>query len=103
MKEAVETFIREIMSSEEYREYAYERDKVKQYPDLKAQIDDYRSKNFQVQTSQDTAFERIEQFEREYAGFRENQMVADFLASELAFCRMMQRIWLEIIDALDFE
>ena len=48
-------------------------------------------------------FEKIEAFEREYEDFREQPMVADFLAAELAFCRMMQRNNDEIMEAIDFE
>lgn len=100
---AVELFIAAIMDTDEYKQYDLERNRVKQYPELKAQIDEYRRRNFMLQTSEDTAFEKIDQFEREYEGFRENPIVADFLAAELAFCRMIQNINLRITEAVHFE
>ena len=103
MEDAVLAFISAIKASNEYQEYVREKERVKQYPDLKAQIDEYRKRNFLLQTSPDTAFEQIEQFENEYAGFRENPMVSDFLAAELAFCRLMQGINIRVTDSLDFE
>lgn len=103
MEDAVLSFISAIKASDEYQEYVREKERVKQYPDLKAQIDEYRKRNFLLQTSPDTAFEQIEQFENEYAGFRENPMVSDFLAAELDFCRLMQGINIRVIDSLDFE
>lgn len=103
MKQATDSFIQAILSSREYRNYARERDKVKQYPELKAQIDAYRKQNYEIQTNKETPFERIEQFEREYMGFRENPLVSDFLEHELAFCRLMQQINIDITAALEFE
>lgn len=56
-----------------------------------------------MQNTGDMAFERIEQFEREYSDFRENPLVSDFLAAELALCRTIQQINFNITEALDFE
>lgn len=103
MEQALQAYIEKILDSKEYREYAMQRDKVKKYPELKAQIDAFRIRNYEMQTSRDMVFEKIEAFEREYEDFREQPMVADFLAAELAFCRMMQRNNDEIMEAIDFE
>lgn len=100
---AVETFITAIMDTDEYREYDLQRNRVKKYHELKAQIDEYRLRNFLLQTREDTAFEKIDQFEKEYEGFRENPLVSDFLAAELAFCRMIQGINMRITEAVHFE
>ena len=103
MEQALQVYIDKILESEEYREYAILRDKVKQQPELKAQIDAFRTRNYEMQTGKELVFEKIEAFEKEYEGFRENPLVADFLAAELAFCRMMQRHNGRIMDAIDFE
>lgn len=103
MEEAVLIYISAIKASDEYQDYVSEKEKVKQHPELKAQIDEYRRRNYLMQTSPDTAFEQIEQFEQEYAGFRENPLVADFLSAELAFCRMLQGINTQVTESLDFE
>ena len=76
---------------------------MNQVPDLKAKIDDYRVRNFELQMSEDNALDKIDQFEREYANFRENPLVSDFLAAELAFCRMIQDINTQIAEAMHFE
>ncbi len=103
MEQVLQAYIDKILESEEYREYALQRDKMKQQPELKAQIDAFRIKNFEMQTSKELVFEKIEAFEREYEGFLENPLVADFLAAELAFCRMMQKHNGKIMEAIDFE
>jgi len=56
-----------------------------------------------LQTSKDTNFDKIDQFTRENEAFRENPLVSDFLAAELAFCRMMQEIDVKLAEAMDFE
>ncbi len=100
---ALDRLVGAILDSEEYKEYDKQRNRVKQYPDLKAQIDEYRKKNFELQTSEENVFEKLSQFEKEYADLRENPMVSDFLTAELAFCRMMQDINLRLTEALHFE
>ena len=100
---ALDRLVGAILDSEEYKEYDKQRNRVKQYPDLKAQIDEYRKKNFELQTSEENVFEKLSQFEKEYADLRENPMVSDFLTAELAFCRLMQDINLRLTEALHFE
>lgn len=92
-----------ILDSQEYREYDLQLKRVTEHPELKAQIDEFRKRNYELQTSADTAFEKIEEFEEKYSDFRQNPMVSDFLAAELAFCRMMQNINLHLTEALHFE
>ena len=101
--DAMNQLIVTIKDSDTYREYLTQLEKVKQQPELKKQIDDYRTRNYELQTGKDVAFEKMEQFEREYEAFCENPYVADFLAAELDFCRMMQDINIRITEAMDFE
>ncbi len=103
MEDAVQGFISAIKDSEEYRDYTREKEKVKQFPELKEQIDEYRRRNYEMQNSDDTVFENIEEVEREYADLWEKPLAADFLAAELAFCRMMQEVNLRVTESLDFE
>ena len=100
LENAVVDLIGAIKDTEEYRKYVEQKEGLKQFPELKTQIDEYRRRNFAMQMENSPAFEKIE---REYEGFREDRRVSDFLAAELAFCRMMQKMELRIIDSLDFE
>lgn len=102
MEEALQTYIDKLLESTEYREYVAQRERVLQVPGLKAQIDEFRIRNYQMQTSIDMVFEKIEAFEREYADFRDNPLVDAFLAAELAFCRMMQEHYGKVLDAVNF-
>ncbi len=100
---ALEHLITAILNSQEYREYDTQRNRVKQYPELKAQIDEFRKRNFQLQTSDDNAFDKIDQLEKEYSELIENPLVSGFLDAELAFCRKMQDINLRLTEAMHFE
>lgn len=101
--EAVRRLIDEILLSDIYREYDAQRKKVNQFPELKAQIDEYRSRYFEVQRSGSNVLEKIDEFEREYSALREDPLVIGFLKAELAFCRMIQDINSRIVDATHFE
>lgn len=103
VENAMNHLIASVKESEIYQEYWKQLERVKQFPELKAQIDEFRARNYQLQTSRDNALDKIYQFEREYEDFRENPLVSDFLAAELGFCRMMQDINSQVTEAMNFE
>ena len=103
VNEAVRRLIDELLLSDIYKEYDRQRKKVNQLPELKEKINEFRSRNYEMQRSDDNALDKIEEFEREYADFREDPLVSDFLAAELAFCRMIQEINTRIAEAMHFE
>ena len=104
IEQALERFIGEIKRTEVYKEYSRQKEKVSRFPELKAKIDEFRIRNFQLQSAAvgDELFDKIEDFEREYEKFREDPLVSDFLAAELGLCRMMQQINMTMTEELDF-
>lgn len=100
---ATDDFIAAILATDVYANYRQELEKVKREPGLKEQIDDYRKRNFEFQSSTDNDFNKLDRFEKEYENFRANPLVSDFLAAELDLCRMMQRINTRIVAGLNFE
>ncbi len=103
VEQGLETFLHVILASDVYKEYKEALLEVKKQPTLKAQIDDYRKRNYDLQMSQDMDFAKLEAFRVEYLNFRKDPLVDRFLASELALCRMMQEIEFRLTEALDFE
>jgi len=103
--EAARVFADQIMTSDTYREYYYQREKIKKQPELYDKVNEFRQRNFDLQTATDSEdmLDRIEAFEQEYEKFRENPLVDDFLRAELAFCRMMQEIYALMANEVDFE
>ncbi|MBR4731499.1 MAG: YlbF family regulator [Lachnospiraceae bacterium] len=103
VEEAAEALADALLNSDIYQEYKSKLDQVKQYPDLKRQIDEFRMRNYELQQSPDYAFDKMEQFQREYQTFRDDPLVSDFLAAELAFCRMVQDVENRLVGRIDFE
>lgn len=105
IEEATKKFAAFIQESATYKEYFYQREKIKKQPELYAKVNEFRQRNFEIQNESDSEelFDRMEAFEREYAKFRENPMVEAFLQAELAFCRMMQDINTLLTAEIDFE
>lgn len=100
---ATDEFIAVILQTDVYKSYAQELAKVKLQPQLKAQIDDFRKRNHEMQMSADMDYNKLDRFEKEYEDFRSNPLVADFLAAEVDLCRMIQRINTRITAGINFE
>lgn len=99
----VNQLIEAILASEEYGGYMAEMEKVKQEPGLKERIDEFRRRNYELQTRGEYGFDVMEQLEREYGALLQQPQVSAFLDAELAFCRMIQDIDVRISEAIKFE
>lgn len=98
-------FVKAIRETETYKRYQIQLEKLKEDPELLAQVNEYRRRNYELQnTSQiDELFDKMYSFEKEYEKFRDNPVVDEFLSAELAFCRMMQEIEIFTTNELKFE
>ena len=105
VQKALEQLAQAIKDSDIYREYRRQSEKVDNTGDMREKIDEYRVRNFELQNSVQTEdlLDKLDAFEREYEKFREDPMVDEFLDAELAFCRMMQVIYVKLAEAMDFE
>ena len=94
-----------IKNSEEFNRYQKAKEQLHCFPELEQQVMDYRRKTYELQNSQNTAglYEAVDQFEKDYKEFRKNPYVSEYLASELALCRIVQQINWTLIEGLDFE
>jgi len=102
---AIENLLNALKQTEEFTEYQYQLGKINMQPELRKQVDAYRNENFELQNStpKDELMQKMEQFEEKYQSFRENPLVSDFLAAELAFVRKMQEVTLKIMEGIPFE
>lgn len=105
VEEATKKFAAYIQQSDTYKEYLYQRERLKKQPELYEKVNEYRQRNFDLQNETDSEdiLDRIEAFEREYATFCENPLVEAFLDAETAFCRMMQEVNMLLTAQIDFE
>ena len=104
MKET-DVLIHRIVSSEVYKEYRQSLEKVEQYPELKERLDSFRTRNYEVQTNmpEGASFEELDDLDREKRELTQNPLLKEFLAAELALCRMMQEVMNKLVESLEFE
>lgn len=108
MKNRVNAALRELISaiidSPEYREFAHQLSIMKEHPELKRQIDEFRQENYVLQrtAASDELFDKLDEFSQRYDSFRKNPLVDSFLNAEAEFCRMIQEINQEIVEAVNF-
>lgn len=104
LQQELDQLVTEMKKSEEYLRFQKIQAKVADIPGLQQQIDDFREIWYRLQQSNDVdLFEKIDHVEMEYAAFRENPFVQEYLAAELAVCRMVQKVNWTILANLDFD
>ena len=107
IQKELDQFILTIKNTQVYKEYQLQKSKVKENPDLKRQLDQFRMRNYALQTKHcpDNLYDEMDCFQREYEQFREIPLVHDFLAAELALCRLVQEVSDGVMRAVaeDFE
>ncbi|MCL2253760.1 MAG: YlbF family regulator [Lachnospiraceae bacterium] len=105
IEEATMKFAQDIQKTEVYHDYRNSLDIIKKDPELYEKVNEYRLKNFELQTTEpaDGLLDKIDCLEQEYEAIIEKTVVSDFLSAEISFCRMMQDINKCITLALDFE
>ena len=93
-----------IKQTDVFQNYQAAQQKVAEQPDLQKQIDDFRMKNYEMQQQYEgyELLEKSDEFTKQYAAFRENQVVDEFLSAELAFCRFMQNMDDILLNELNF-
>ena len=89
MDEAMQELVDAIKFSEEYIRYQDIKNRVHNQPQLEQQIHAFRH--------------ATDKMEQEYREFRKNPLVAEYLAAENAFCRVVQKVNWTLIEELDFE
>jgi cell fate (sporulation/competence/biofilm development) regulator YlbF (YheA/YmcA/DUF963 family) len=99
----IHEFTERLKDTQEYRLYEIKRDKVREYPGLQGEINEYRRRNFMLQNSGGEVFDEIDAFEKEFEEFRSNPVVEGYLQAELAVCRMVQNIYTQIAEAIDLD
>lgn len=103
IEQATDRFVADVLISDEYLAYKRELDRLKEFPELKQQVDEFRKKNYELQLRGDLNFDKLDQFEQEYEIFRQNPLVSEFLQVELDLCRALQRVTMRVTEAVSFE
>lgn len=93
-----------ILESEEYQKYCLYKKEIKQTPELKKRLDEFRMKNFELQLEGNPDdHEAVVNLAREYRDVLENPIAACYLNSELSFCKMLQTVSKDMCSGVDLE
>lgn len=105
MELATALFRDALHETKRYQEYLQAKEEAKKDPELWKSLQEYRKKRYEMQQLADgyELYKRLEAFEGEEQQYRTDVRAAAFLDAELALCRMMQEIFLTMVDSLDFE
>lgn len=104
MREALDALLAAIRTSEEYKNYQDIKARIHEKPEVEKRVNDFRKRNYQMQNQNDSdLFKDMDKLEREKTRICENPLAAEYLAAELAFCRIIQEINWEFVEKLDFE
>lgn len=90
-----------ILESEEYQKYCLYKKELSQMPELKAMVQEYRKKNFEIE-GQDS-LRRKTDLSYECKNLLENPLVASYLNAELSLCKMLQNVTTNICKNIDLE
>ena len=104
MRKAMERFLNEFQESTAFKDYKYQKERIRKVPGLLERINDFRRKRFEFQSYEgEDLFEKIDEFQREYQTFKEEPMVREYLAAELEICRLVQEINACIDELVDID
>lgn len=105
LDQELDALIEAYKKSDIYQKYLKCRAILLENPELKAQVDEFRKKNFEMQNQEDdgTLEERVQQLSDSYLWLTEQPVVRSFLDAELAFCRMMQETTDYVLANIEFD
>ena len=90
--------------SPEYRDYQRIRELIHQDPEKERAINEFRRRNFELHKYRNTdLYNEIDRLEQEFAPLRAQPYVNEYLAAELALCRMVQRINYRLMEEIEFD
>lgn len=94
-----------IKDSDSYKEYCKLGTYITANQELKAKVDELRRRNFECRYSDEVtdALEQTLRLGEEFKEVRDARYVERFLAAEMAVCRMVQDICLDVVGAIDFD
>lgn len=101
--QATESLVNAVRQSEAYCTYLDAREKLESLPLLKARVDEFRKRNYELQNLSVNVLSETEKLQMEYADMLDDDLVRRYLNAENAFCRMIQMVNWQLIEALDFE
>ena len=104
LDESLAKLIDVVKNSPEYKEYQRIRELVRQEPEKERAINEFRRRNFELHKYRNVdLYAEMDRLEGEFASLRAEPYVNEYLAAELAVCRMIQKINYGIMTEIEFD
>lgn len=103
--ECTRALLEAIRESKEYKDFERCKAIMEGQDEARARADAFRKKVYLMQDS-NCSIDRLDEMarlSRERQELRKDKMVSEYLATELALCRMLQRISLQILNVTDIQ
>ncbi len=103
--ERVDLLAAALRESPEYQKYHEMREKIQRNPEKEREVNEFRKRTYQLQNSRESIdlFTEIDRLQQESAPLRAQPDVSEYLAAELAVCRMVQHINYRLMQDIDFD
>ena len=103
IEEKLEALVREVKESAVYQEYQRVRELVHQEPEKEKAVHEFRRRSFELHKRRDVdLYTEMDRLEKEFAPLRAEPYVNEYLAAELAVCRMVQHINYRLMEEIEF-
>jgi len=105
LKTSIEELKQSLLESEAFLRYQKVRAEVHNYPEKEYRLHEFRRKNYFLHNSREQLdlFTEEDRLEQEYADVYKDPLLGEYLAAEVAVCRIIQQVNKELIGCLDFE
>ena len=105
LKTSIEELKQSLLESEAFERYEELPEEVHNYPEKEYRLHECRRKNYFLQNSREQLdlFTEEDRLEQEYADVYKDPLLGEYLAAEVAVCRIIQQVNKELIGCLDFE
>lgn len=105
IKESLDNLRDTILNSDAFQRYDKIRTEVKLYPEKEKRLYELRRKNYVLQNSKEKVdmYMEVSRLEQEYSDVYKDPLLNEYLAAEVAVCRIIQQVNREIIESLEFE
>ena len=105
LKTSIEELKQSLLESEAFVRYQKVRAEVQKKKKKEYRLHEFRRKNYFLQNSREQLdlFTEEDRLEQEYADVYKDPLLGEYLAAEVAVCRIIQQVNKELIGCLDFE
>lgn len=105
VRDCLDALISALENCDDFKMYKEARARMHEYPEKEKRVRELRKKNYLLQNSKEKVdlFVELERLEQEYADVYKDPLLQSFLSAEVAVCKIVQQVNLEMINCLDFE